>query len=135
VIADMSLAVATYVVVPDQGCGVVNERSCDDKGLATVYFGVPLLLVAAIAGGYGLANQPTDDAASPPTESDELPAITTDLGTLQLARQVAPEVRARQCVAARTTMNRIAARDAEYHIAMLAKGALGTCVTDEAGTQ
>jgi hypothetical protein len=125
-LADLSFGLSAYVVVKDQMCRP-GEFCIEDKGMATVIFGLPLALVGALAGAWAIGNDSPIEDATPAERDDELPERPTDPVTLKLALQARAAVRAGQCEGARATLELIAARDAEYHIAMLASGVLGAC--------
>lgn len=134
VIADVTLGTAALLVVNNQRCKMTGTHDqCEAGGLAMVVFGAPLVLVGATSGGFALAwdrdaeAQPQLEEQATPGVSGPLPLIPTDPVTLQLARQARAAAVSGQCAAARTTMDKIAARDADYHTAMLVKGVLGAC--------
>jgi hypothetical protein len=131
---DAGFIVTGIIATPAVYCfasgGNTGEDGCFAPVAGGVLLGLPVLL------GFTIAAELMDDGTETqkPATSGELPAIRTDTDTLQLAHEVQTQVRSHQCVAARVTMNRIAERDAEYHIAMLAKGVLGTCASDGTAT-
>lgn len=129
VVADLSFTAAAYVIASDQLCGIVGpeDSTCEYQGYATVVVGLPLVLVGSIAGSHAMASPPANAEDSHPTWDGRLPP-TTDAVTRRFAFQARAAVRAGQCEAARATLELIAARDAEYHIALLAKGVLGACL-------
>jgi hypothetical protein len=128
---DAGWVLTGLIATPAAKCGLEEGPHGDDgclpQTLGAVVVSTPVLILFGMAA---LTEMNEDSAArgsaiGPPS----------DAGTLQLAREVEAQVSARQCIAARATMDRIAARDAEYHIAMLANGALGTCATDGPGAR
>ncbi len=134
VIADLTLGSAALLVMNNQRCEMTGpDDRCYVGAMAMVFFGVPLTLVGALSGAYAIGNdrdpeaEPKLEEQATPGVSGPLPLIPTDPVTLQLARQARAAAVSGQCAAARTSMDKIAARDAEYHIAMLVKGVLGAC--------
>lgn len=126
VIADMSLGVAAYFVAQDVACEYERgEEYCDMDTLATVMFGGPFMLLAAITGAYALTLPAEPDASA--VREREVLAVSTDETTFELGRQARDAARAGDCVAARDALDEIAARDADHHIALLASGALEAC--------
>lgn len=133
-IADATLGATALLVVNNQWCERTGPAGrCYTSGMAMVMFGGPLLVVglmsgvAALGGDAAEDDRPALEAHVDPAVSAPLPEIPTDPVTLQLARQTRAAAVNGQCVAARAAMDEIAARDADYHIAMLVKGVLGAC--------
>jgi hypothetical protein len=132
-IMDAGFVISSMIAMPAVRCHINGDQTDDGcfwSDAGAVLFGIPALVAFSIAS----SNAADEEGKNAMRLSGELPLTPTDTDTLQLAHQVEAQVRARQCVAARVTMNRIAERDAEYHVAMLAKGVLGTCATDGPST-
>jgi hypothetical protein len=131
-IMDVGFVTSGMLAAPAVLCharGATGDDGCLLQDGAAVLVGIPVFLAFSIAS----SRAAEDDEYKESKMRDGLPERPTDTDTLQLAHQVQTQVDAHQCVGARVTMNRIAERDAEYHMAMLAKGVLGTCAIDGPG--
>lgn len=131
---DGGFLVAGLIAAPYAACEVRRDGSedgCMAPAAGFLMIGVPVLVGVAIAASSTTDEQ--DDAVA--LRDDALPARATDDETLRLARQVQSSVHAKQCGAANAAMERIAERDADFHIAMLAKGVLGTCALSSTGRE
>lgn len=137
VMSDFALGGAVALYGSSKYCHATRTADlCYGHSMTTVLIGAPLALIGVLVGVAAIESddrardQPAEDARATVGERSwdgGLPERPTDAMTLELARQVRAAVRTKQCDAARAAMDGIAARDAEYHIAMLAAGALGAC--------